>query len=294
MEQSTLQVVQDLRRQQQQQAQQKLQKLQQQQQQQQQQALGASSHARADWLAGKLQQQQDAAAALEHDFEREQQLLQKLADKQLAAKEAHAQAMQDVRQVCRVFWSRQPDDWDAKWEAEEQARRLQSQQAGAQRLSAEEAAWQQQVDAAHQQLLNQQKQRAALRSRIEQDARSAKAEQLRRIEPIAKARARAQGLASLGLDPEIMSLSEKFGQLSGLVDEVQRSMEAQYGLQDGALAAVPGQTWQQQLLPVFHHRKHGNSKSNSSPSTCSSFCPTASRFSSRRRSSPGNRSLNSS
>ncbi|WIA33514.1 hypothetical protein OEZ86_006639 [Tetradesmus obliquus] len=110
-------------------------------------------------------------------------------------------------QVCKVFWSRQPDDWDAQWEVEEQARRMQSQQAGVQRAAAEEAAWQQQVEDAHQQLLNQQKQRAALRSRIEQDARRAKAEQLRRIEPVAKARARAQGLASLGLDPEIMSLS---------------------------------------------------------------------------------------
>jgi hypothetical protein len=31
-------------------------------------------------------------------------------------------------QVCKVFWSRQPDAWDAQWEAEEQARRLKSEQ----------------------------------------------------------------------------------------------------------------------------------------------------------------------
>jgi hypothetical protein len=96
--------------------------------------------------------------------------------------------------------------------------------------AAEEAAWRQQVDQVHQQLLDQQKHKAALRQRLQQDAQRAKREQLRRIEPVAKARARASGLASLGLDPEIMALSEKFGRLSGLVDEVQQRMEAQYGL----------------------------------------------------------------
>lgn len=98
--------------------------------------------------------------------------------------------------------------------------------------AAEEAAWRQQVDQVHQQLLDQHKHKAALRQRLQQDAQRAKREQLRRIEPVAKARARASGLASLGLDPEIMALSEKFGRLSGLVDEVQQRMEAQYGLMD--------------------------------------------------------------
>lgn len=96
--------------------------------------------------------------------------------------------------------------------------------------ASEEAAWRQQVDQVHQQLLDQQKHKAALRQRLQQDAQRAKREQLRRIEPVAKARARANGLASLGLDPEIMSLSEKFGRLSGLVDKVQQRMEAEYGL----------------------------------------------------------------
>lgn len=96
--------------------------------------------------------------------------------------------------------------------------------------AAEEATWRQQVDQVHQQLLDQQKHKAALRQRLQQDAQRAKREQLRRIEPVAKARARASGLASLGLDPEIMAMSEKFGRLSGLVDEVQQRMEAQYGL----------------------------------------------------------------
>jgi hypothetical protein len=108
--------------------------------------------------------------------------------------------------------------------------------------AAQEAAWRQQVDVVHQQLLDQQKHKAALRQRLKQDAQRAKREQLRRIEPIAKARARANGLASLGLDPEIMALSEKFGRLSGLVDEVQQRVEAQYGLM-GSLdeAAAYGQ-----------------------------------------------------
>lgn len=96
--------------------------------------------------------------------------------------------------------------------------------------ASEEAAWRQQVNQVHQQLLDQQKHKAALRQRLQQDAQRAKREQLRRIEPVAKARARANGLASLGLDPEIMALSEKFGRLSGLVDEVQQRMEAEYGL----------------------------------------------------------------
>lgn len=118
------------------------------------------------------------------------------------------------------------------------------------RQSAEESAWQQQVEAAHLELLNQQKHRAALRSRLEQDAQRAKAEQLRRIAPVAKARARARGLATLGLDPEIMALSEKFGKMANLVDEVQQHMEAQYGLQDGSLRGMPGiQQQQQQQLP---------------------------------------------
>jgi hypothetical protein len=95
--------------------------------------------------------------------------------------------------------------------------------------AADEAAWRQQVDLVHQQILDQQKHKAALRQRLQQDAQRAKREQLRRVEPVAKARARANGLASLGLDPEIMGLSEKFGKLSGLVDEVQQRMEAQYG-----------------------------------------------------------------
>jgi hypothetical protein len=108
--------------------------------------------------------------------------------------------------------------------------------------AAQEAAWRQQVDLVHQQLLDQQKHKAALRQRLKQDAQRAKREQLRRIEPVAKARARANGLASLGLDPEIMALSEKFGRLSGLVDEVQQRVEAQYGLM-GSLdeAAAYGQ-----------------------------------------------------
>lgn len=33
-------------------------------------------------------------------------------------------------QACRVFWSREPDAWDAQWEAEEQLRRQQAQQVG--------------------------------------------------------------------------------------------------------------------------------------------------------------------
>lgn len=98
--------------------------------------------------------------------------------------------------------------------------------------AAEEAVWRQQVDQVHQQMIDQQKHKAALRQRLQQDAQRAKREQLRRIAPVAKARARASGLASLGLDPEIMALSEKFGRLSGLVDEVQQRMEAQYGLMD--------------------------------------------------------------
>jgi hypothetical protein len=56
----------------------------------------ASRQARAQWLAGKLQQQQLAASALERDLQREQQLLHKLADKKLAAEAAHAQ----VGRVC--------------------------------------------------------------------------------------------------------------------------------------------------------------------------------------------------
>lgn len=92
----------------------------------------------------------------------------------------------------------------------------------------------------HQQLLNQQKHRAALRSRLQADAQRAKQEQLRRIEPVAKARARSRGLASLGLDPEIMSLSEKFGKMSQLVDEVQQQMEAQYGLTHLDATYMPG------------------------------------------------------
>lgn len=119
---------------------------------------------------------------------------------------------------------------DQQWEQEEAARRQQRQQCTLAQQAAEEAAWRQQVDQVHQQLLDQQKHKAALRQRLQQDAHRAKREQLRRIEPVAKARARASGLASLGLDPEIMALSEKFGRLSGLVDEVQQRMEAQYGL----------------------------------------------------------------
>lgn len=94
----------------------------------------------------------------------------------------------------------------------------------------QQAAWRQQVDQVHQQLLDQQKHKAALRERLQQDAQRAKREQLRRIEPVAKARARANGLASLGLDPQILAMSEKFGRLSSLVDEVQQRVEAQYGL----------------------------------------------------------------
>jgi hypothetical protein len=51
----------------------------------------ASRQARANWLAGKLQQQQDAAAAFERDLQKEQLLLQKLAEKKPAAEAAHAQ-----------------------------------------------------------------------------------------------------------------------------------------------------------------------------------------------------------
>lgn len=117
--------------------------------------------------------------------------------------------------------------------------------------AAEEAVWRQQVDQVHQQMIDQQKHKAALRQRLQQDAQRAKQEQLRRIEPVAKARARASGLASLGLDPEIMALSEKFGRLSGLVDEVQQRMEAQYGLMDwdasfgGQLSPAPAAGRQQ-------------------------------------------------
>jgi hypothetical protein len=77
--------------------------------------------------------------------------------------------------------------------------------------------------------------------------------------PVAKARARSQGLANLGLDPEIMGLSEKFGRMSSLVDEVQRRIEAEYsalGSQDEAAALglagmppPPPPQQQQQALP---------------------------------------------
>jgi hypothetical protein len=51
----------------------------------------ASRQARAEWLAGKLQQQQLAASVQDRDLQREQQLLQKLADKKMAAEVAHTQ-----------------------------------------------------------------------------------------------------------------------------------------------------------------------------------------------------------
>jgi hypothetical protein len=68
------------------------------------------------------------------------------------------------------------------------------------------------------------------------------------VEPVAKARARAHGIANLGLDPQILSLSEKFGQLSGLVDEVQQRMEAQYGLM-GSLDDAAAYVQQQLSMP---------------------------------------------
>lgn len=107
----------------------------------------------------------------------------------------------------------------------------------------QDTVWRQQVDQVHQQLLEQQKHKAALRQRLQQDAQRAKREQLRRIEPVAKARARTHGLANLGWDPEILALSEKFGRLNRLVDEVQQRMEAQYGLigslDDAAALGLP-------------------------------------------------------
>jgi hypothetical protein len=61
----------------------------------------ASRQARAEWLAGKLQQQQIAACVLERDLQREQQLLQKLADKKVAAEAAHTQVGRPYARACR-------------------------------------------------------------------------------------------------------------------------------------------------------------------------------------------------
>lgn len=197
---------------------------------------------------------------------------------------------------CSALWSRQPDEWDIKWEEEEALKKQHQQQvrshqgcengqesACAQQLlvlpgmsvhtfatseaeqrfvlsltdrmcsmqvtiaqqAAEQAAWRQQVDHVHQQLIDQQKHRAALRQRLQQDALRAKQEELRRIQPVAKARARAHGLFNLGLDPQILSLSEKLGQLSGLVDEVQQRMEEQYGAMGSLDDAMYAQLSQQ-------------------------------------------------
>jgi septal ring factor EnvC (AmiA/AmiB activator) len=60
----------------------------------------ATRQARADWLAGKQQQQQDAAAALERDLQKRQLLLQKLACRRKDAEVAHAQV--------RAPWCAQP------------------------------------------------------------------------------------------------------------------------------------------------------------------------------------------
>lgn len=113
----------------------------------------------------------------------------------------------------------------------------------------QDTVWRQQVNQVHQQLLDQQKHKAALRQRLQQDAQRAKREQLRRIEPVAKARARTHGLANLGWDPEILALSDKFGRLNRLVDEVQQRMEAQYGLIGAAdtTSSLGTKPWQPSL-----------------------------------------------
>eukprot|EP00879_Flechtneria_rotunda_P005801 GHRR01006104.1.p1 GENE.GHRR01006104.1~~GHRR01006104.1.p1 ORF type:complete len:367 (+),score=185.10 GHRR01006104.1:1796-2896(+) len=176
----------------------------------------------------------------------------------LAVPSVHSGRPSTLRQAAaarNVLWSRQPDADDAQLEAEEQVRREQRQQAAYAYHEAGVVAWRKQVDQLHQQLLNQQKHRAALRSRLQQDAQRAKQEQLRRIAPVAKARARAQGLASLGLDPQIMALSEKFEQMGSLVDEVQQHMEARYGLLDTPSAVPATPSAQQQLQPYRQQQR---------------------------------------
>jgi hypothetical protein len=125
-----------------------------------------------------------------------------------------------------------------------------------QRQSGEEEIWRQQVDQAHQQLLSQQKHRAALRRRLQQDAQRAKQEQLRRIAPVAKARARLYGLATLDSDPDITTLSEKFGRMSQLVEEVQQQMEVRYGLVGdvSTMAAVHSQLLDSEQQHCWNHQ----------------------------------------
>ncbi len=82
------------------------------------------------------------------------------------------------------------------------------------------------MDATHDELIARQKQRAALRDRLQQDAERAKQQQLKRIESVARARAKAKGLATLGLDPEIMALSSKFMRLDAVVEQVRAVCES--------------------------------------------------------------------
>lgn len=95
-----------------------------------------------------------------------------------------------------------------------------------QREQGEEQRLRMEADVLHGELLARQKQRAALRQRIQQDAERAKLEQLKKIEAVAQERARQRGLGQLGLDPNLLDMSGKFSKVGQLVDEVSSATAA--------------------------------------------------------------------
>eukprot|EP00877_Chromochloris_zofingiensis_P000006 jgi/Chrzof1/10005/Cz04g23210.t1 len=141
-------------------------------------------------------------------------------------------------QVCRIWTRQEPDEWQERMEQDEQARRSRQQQEFTAQEADDVVGFRQQADAVHEEMVIKWKQRQALRDRLEQDAQRAKTLVMKQIEPEARRRACAKGLASLGLDPDILMLSNKFRILPDVVNKVQMQMEQQYGLAGGPVKGV--------------------------------------------------------